>query len=168
MADGTVLSGTPPAPDSLAAVGAAALGRHAWQEAFEALSAADTAGTLSPAELDMLADAAWWTGRLPVALDVRERSYAAATRADDVIGAVTAAIGLGRDHLLRNDIAVANAWLNRAGHLLEGVPENIGHGYLAACRAFSSALSGDAERSLAEATEAVEIGERLGDRDLTA
>jgi class 3 adenylate cyclase len=168
VADGTVLGGTPPAPDSLGAAGAAALGRHAWQEAYEALSAADAAGTLSPAELDMLADAAWWTGRLPVALEVRERAYAAATRAGDVAGAVAAAIGLGRDHLLRNDIAVANAWLNRAGHLLEGVPENIGHGYLAACRAFSSALSGDAEGSLAEASEAVEIGERLGDRDLAA
>ena len=166
MTDGTV-SATPPA-GSPAALGAAALGRHAWQEAFEALSAADAAGQLSPAELDMLADAAWWTGRMPMALEVRERAYAAATRAGIIEAAVAAAIGLGRDNLLRNDIAVANAWLNRAGHLLDGVPENIGHGYLAACRAFAAALSGDAERSLADAAEALEIGERLGDRDLIA
>jgi class 3 adenylate cyclase len=160
-------SATPPA-DTPAALGAAALGRHAWQQAFETLSAADADGQLSPAELDMLADAAWWTGRMPIALEVRERAYAAATRAGLVEAAVVAAIGLGRDNLLRNDIPIANAWLNRAGQLLEGAPENIGHGYLAACRAFSAALTGDPEASLADASEALEIGERLGDRDLIA
>jgi class 3 adenylate cyclase len=168
VTDESIAGGISPASDSPVALGAAALDRHAWQEAYETLSRADANGRLTPAELEMLADAAWWTGRLPVALEVRERGYAAATRAGDVTAAVTAAIGLGRDHLLRNDIAIANAWLNRAGHLLDGVPENIGHGYLAACRAFSSALSGDAEGSLAQASAAVEIGERLGDRDLTA
>jgi class 3 adenylate cyclase len=99
---------------------------------------------------------------------VRERAYAAATRVGDIGAAAVAAVGLGRDNLLRNNIAIANAWLNRAAHLLEGVPENIGHGYLAACRAFAAALSGDAEGSLAGATAALEIGERLGDRDLIA
>ena len=166
--DRSITSGDTPPAVSPAALGAAALGRHAWQEAFETLSAADAQGQLSPAELDMLADAAWWTGRMPIALEVRERAYAAATRVGDIGAAAVAAVGLGRDNLLRNNIAIANAWLNRAAHLLEGVPENIGHGYLAACRAFAAALSGDADGSLAGATAALDIGERLGDRDLIA
>jgi class 3 adenylate cyclase len=145
-----------------------ALGRHAWREAFEILSKADAEGRLAPAELERLAQAAWWTGQLTLAIEVRERAYGGAMRAGDPQAAVLSAIGLARDNLFRNDAVVAGAWINRAGHLLENVPEGIGHGFLAAIRAFRAALTGDVEASLAEASRAVEIAERLGDRDLHA
>ena len=63
---------------------------------------------------------------------------------------------------------VATAWLKRAESMLEGLPENQGHGWLAATRAFHSALVGDTEDALAQATLAHEIGQRLELPDLTA
>lgn len=157
---------TPPSP--LVDEAQAALQRHAWHEAFDLLSKGDAERELTPIELDLLADAAWWTGRLPMALEVRERAYGSAMRAGDTVAAVRAAVELGRDNLFKNDLVVANAWLNRAAHLLEGTPENIGHGYLAACRSFAAALAGDVDASLADAERALAIGERFADRDLAA
>ena len=131
-----------------AEIAQAALDRHEWRQAYDALAAADDRGELSPNELELLAQSAWWLGMLPAAIDARERAYAAATRTGDHNAAVTAAIELGRDNLFRNALSVGEAWLNRAARLLEGVEENFGHGWLAATRAFHASLDGDAERSL--------------------
>ena len=145
-----------------------ALARHAWSEAHDILSGLDARGSLGPPELELLADASWWTGRLPEAIENRERAYGAATKAGDFESAARTAIGLGRDNLLRNDLTVATAWLNRAEHILEGVPQGSGHGFLAACRAFGSTLSGNIEAALAQASEALAIADRIHDRDLAA
>ncbi|HEX2142822.1 MAG TPA: hypothetical protein VHK28_11220, partial [Candidatus Limnocylindria bacterium] len=128
--------------------------------------AADARRELNATGLELLAQAAWWSGRLDVSLDARERAYSQAVKAKDSTTAVVAAIGLGRDNLLRMNTTVAAAWLNRADRLLEGVPENLGHGWLAGSRAFLHALGGDNDASLAQATTAHEIAVRIGDRDL--
>jgi class 3 adenylate cyclase len=151
---------------SLVEAAAAALDRHDWRAAFDGLSAANAQGPLRPSELELLAQAAWWTGQLPVAIDARERAYAVATRAGDVEGAATAAIGLGRDNLMRMSTSVSAGWINRAERLLEGVEENVGHGWLAAVRSFYASLIGNNDEALAQATRAFEIGVRLGERDL--
>ena len=39
--------------------GREALARHAWGEAYDLLAAEDAAGTLGPADLELLAQAAW-------------------------------------------------------------------------------------------------------------
>lgn len=155
-------------PPSLGDQAKDALGRHAWREAFDLLAGADARGALTPAELALLAEAAWWTGQLPLAIDVRERAYAAATKANDLETAVTVAIFLGRDHLYRNRVSVATAWLNRAERLLEGTEEGRGHGWLAATRAFHDALTGATDASLAQAERAIGIARRIEDRDLEA
>ena len=146
----------------------AALKRHAWTEAYELLAAEDAAGHLGPAELALFAEAAWWTGRLPVTIDARERAFAAAVKADDTETAVTVAIFLVRDNVFRNAHNVANAWIMRAERLLEDLPEGIGHGWLASARSFYSAIVGDEETALAEASRALDIARRFKDRDLEA
>ena len=143
-----------------------ALARHSWREAFELLSGEDTAGRLAPEELELLAQAAWWVGRLPLAIDARERAYAAATRAHDEEAAAALAIALARDHLFRNAAPVANAWLRRAERILERADVGIGHGWLAATQSFHDAIVGDEAGALANATRALEIGRRLQDRNL--
>jgi class 3 adenylate cyclase len=153
---------------SLAEQGRAALARHAWGEALEKLAEADAAGGVSPADVDAYADAAWWNGRLEQAIELRERAYAAATKAEEWDAAVMVAIKLARDNLYRSSGAMAGAWLQRAEHILEGVDENAGHGWLAATKAFRAALIGDTEESLAEAIKAEGIAARIGDRDLAA
>lgn len=145
-----------------------AAARHAWQEAYDLLAAVDARGELPRSELELLASSAWWTGRLPEAIEIRERAFGAATKAGDITSAVEVAINLGRDHLLRNDYAAATAWLNRAERLLEGVPESIGHGFLAACRGFGYTLAGQNDAAMEEATKALDIAERVGDPNLIA
>jgi len=79
----------------------AALGRHAWGEAFELLERADKDRTLDPPGLLLLAQAAWWVGRLPTAIDVLERAYAAAAKGGDFQTATIAATFLGRNNAMR-------------------------------------------------------------------
>ncbi|HET7646621.1 MAG TPA: adenylate/guanylate cyclase domain-containing protein [Candidatus Limnocylindria bacterium] len=156
------------AASSLAESARSALGRHAWREAYDLLADADRDGSLGAEELELLAEAAWWLGMLPTAIEVRERAYASAIKGGETEMAVIVAVWLARDHLFRNALSVASAWLSRADRLLEGVPENPGHGWVAATRGFHDALAGAPERTLEEATRAQEIGARFGDRNLEA
>ncbi|MBA3688744.1 MAG: hypothetical protein H0W81_07945 [Chloroflexi bacterium] len=145
-----------------------ALARHEWRAAFEGLSAADAAQALAPEELELLADAAWWTGQLPLAIEARERAFAAASKAGDVPTAVAAAINLARDSVFRLAMPTAEAWIKRAERMLEGMEENIGHGWVAGVRAGLASTGGNNEESIRQATRAVEIAERLGLPDLRA
>jgi class 3 adenylate cyclase len=159
----------PSSPSSpLVAQGADALARHAWGEALELLTQADAAGELTPSELNLLAGAAWWNGQLTKAIEIRERGYAAASRAGDAEMAVQLALELARDNVYRTTDPLAAAWLQRAEKLLQGTDENSGHGWLAVTKAFRFALLGDMEASLAAAVEAERIGLRSGDRNLAA
>jgi class 3 adenylate cyclase len=159
----------PGAPQaSLVETGQAALERHEWRAAFDALSGADVQGALTPEALELLAQAAWWTGQLPVAIEVRERAFAVATKAGNVEVAVIAGIGLARDNLMRMATDVALAWLKRVERLLDGTEESAGHGWVAVVRSLRASLMGDTEESLAQAIRAQEIGARLGLPDLEA
>lgn len=145
-----------------------ALARHEWRSAFEGLSASDAKEPLPPAALELLAEAAWWTGQLSVAIEVRERAFAGAIKAGDFQTAVLVALNLARDSIFRLAIPVAQAWVKRAEQMLERQPENIGHGWLAGVKASVAAVAGNNEESLAHATRALEIAERLGLPDLKA
>ena len=123
-------------PPSLVEQGREALARHAWAEALEKLTEADSAGDLEPGDLDAFAEAAWWNGRLEQAIELRERAYAAATKARQPEAAVLVAIKLARDNVYHSSDAMAAGWLQRAERILEGVPENPGHGWLAATKGF--------------------------------
>ena len=153
---------------SLVQRGTEALHRHAWREAFDLLSAADGEQALGPDELTLLAEAAWWTGQLPLAIEVGERAYGGAIRAGDAQAAVMSAIGLARYNLLRNDAVVAGAWIAHAERLLGDGPEGLGHGYLAVVRSFRAALTGDVQAALDAASRGLEIATRVGDRNLAA
>ncbi|HET6380390.1 MAG TPA: adenylate/guanylate cyclase domain-containing protein [candidate division Zixibacteria bacterium] len=158
----------PGAEPSLAEQGRAALARHAWTEALEKLTRADAQETLSPADVDAYADAAWWNGRLEQAIDLRERAYAAAIRAGLPVEAAKVAIKLARDNIYRSSDTMAGAWLQRAERLLSGMDESALHGWLAATAAFRAGVTGDVDRALAESVKAEDIAAHTGDRDLAA
>lgn len=153
---------------SLAAQGRDALARHAWGEALERFSDADAAGALTPAELNEYATAAWWNGRLAEAIEIRERAYGAATRAEQRDVAVGLALELARDNIYRTSDPLAAAWLQRAERLLADMDEHAGHGWLAVTKAFRLMLLGDVEGGLVEARQAEAIAARTGDRNLAA
>lgn len=157
----------PEAPEAPLAAARSALDRHEWQTALELLTTADEGGELGTEGLRLLASAAWWSGKFSDAIEYRERAYAAAIKAQEYEAAVAAALDLAVANLQRMSIGVAGAWANRAERLLEGQPENPGHGWLAAVRSFLAHLAGNSEQALAQASLALDIGVRFGVSDLT-
>ncbi len=146
----------------------AALGEHRWRDAYDLLTEADRTGSLAPDELELLAQASWWVGRLPDAIAARERAYAGYVKAgNDVMAAATAGL-VARDNLLRNAHSVARAWLSRGERLAASFPEGRVHGWLEATRALEESLGGRFEAALERATRAYEIARRVGDHDLEA
>lgn len=158
-----------PPVDEVLQAGREAIKRRAWREAFDLLTAADASAGLSPADLENLAQAAWWTGRLGECISARERAYVAYVESANHPQAALVAIALAKDYYGRRDSSVGTAWLNRAGRLLEGVPECIEHGYLIRTRGVV-AFEGlhDFDAALTHAQRALDIGTRFADRDLMA
>jgi class 3 adenylate cyclase len=142
-----------------------ALDRHAWEDAYETLSAASEQRRLSGEELELLAESAWWTARPQECIDASERAYAAYSREGEPNRAAYAALRLA--DLLSEQLSTAQAtgWVQRAARLLEDRPESVEHGYLELARV---KRSGSVEEMMRHATAVLDIGTRFGDRDLQA
>ena len=145
-----------------------ALDRHAWREAFELLRAADERGELSARDLDLLGEAAWWSGETDACISARERAYAAHLEAGEPEKAAMVAFWLVRDHGARLEGALSSAWLKRAERVLADRPESLAHGYLEMMRARAAQMSGDFDRAVEIAARAVEKGMQYGDPNLQA
>src|SRR3972149_7598498 len=156
------------APGDLLEQGRAAATRHAWSEAYEALSSAGAAERLGPEDLEQLAKASWWTGRSAGSIEARERAYAAYLERGDVERAAFCALTLRREHPTKLEASAARGWLSRAERLLADRPESSAHGYLAIAHAELAWHTGGFDRALEHVGRAVELGARTGDRDLQA
>lgn len=154
--------------DQLLAEGRAALARHAWRSAYEKLAAADGLEALLAADLEGLAEAAWWSGRLDECIAARERAYAGHTAAGDRRRAAWVAIWLVRDYRDRLAPALGAGWRNRAERLLAEEPECREHAWLAVLDSHSARVLGDLKGATRRAREATEIAVRVGSRDLEA
>jgi class 3 adenylate cyclase len=140
--------------------------RHAWREAYDLLRRADEGGALAPADLESLGEAAWWTGRLDEAMELRERAYAAAVEAGDPRRAALLALQLMQDHGLRGSLSVASGWLARAERLLSSEPEGIEHGHLALGTGMVALDTGELGRAGEAFRRARELAGRYGDGNL--
>jgi class 3 adenylate cyclase len=159
----TTTQAIPPAEALVQARTAAAQRR--WQDALELFTAAEQEG-LTPEDLDLLGDAAWWTGDMTAAIAAQERAYAGHIAADDPARAARTALQLATEYNHRLEGAVASGWVSRAQRLLEGTPETYAHGILERARRNAALNRGDLEGALEHATHVFEIGTRLADRDL--
>jgi DNA-binding SARP family transcriptional activator len=139
----------------------------AWREAYERLRSADQS-QLRPEDLEALAEASWWVGRLDDCITAHERAYRVYIAAGRVRQAASVALKLARDYEDKLDSSVASGWLHRTERLLEGEEESPEHGHLAVVHARVSLEKGELEVALAEARRAVNIGVRFGNRDLQA
>lgn len=147
--------------------GLQAFERNDWDAAFEALSAAEAAGPLPPEDLERLAEAAWWIGKSEECIKMRERVYAMYVESGDAHRAAGVAIAVAEDYFHKLARSVAHGWLQRAERHLEGLPESVQHGWMARSKAMLAlGEDKDFERAWALAGTAVDIGRRLGDRDL--
>jgi class 3 adenylate cyclase len=155
--------------DKTLKAGLEAARRHAWQEAFDLLSQADATAALPPENLETLAYAAWWTGRLEACISARERAFAARLAADHPRQAAVVAMALAKDHYAKGSPAIGTAWVKRAERLLADQPECVEQGYLERLRAvMAHDARGDYESALEHSRRALELGTRFGDRELQA
>jgi class 3 adenylate cyclase len=145
-----------------------ALERHAWGEAYECFIRADAEGALGGADLEALADAAWFTAHVDVGIEARERAFAAYSAEGDRVRAAGLAIRLAREYVYRGDASIGSAWMRRGERLLEGQKESAPHGYLAIRRSEDAKAAGDVSTAVVEAEEAVRIGGQVRDADLLA
>src|SRR5687767_11972742 len=99
--------------DSLEA-GRQAVSRNAWRDAYRFLREADEVEELAGPDLESLAAAAWWTGRLEEALALRERAYTTFSRSGEPSSAAMVAVVLAMDHMVKGAPSVAAGWLARA------------------------------------------------------
>ncbi|MGQ0608477.1 MAG: adenylate/guanylate cyclase domain-containing protein [Chloroflexota bacterium] len=145
-----------------------ALTRRHWPEAINLLPEAEAEGGVTAADLDALGEAAWWVGRLGLAIELRERAFAAHMAADDRPRAAGTALALANDYSHRLESAIASGWVKRAGRLLTDLPETREHGYLQRPLIAAALGRGDFADALEHAEQLLAIGARLHDPDLEA
>jgi class 3 adenylate cyclase len=148
------------------ASGRQAFERRAWQEAYRLLKEADEADLLSAEDLEALAKSAWWIGLAGESIALFERAYTAFLERGDRAQAAFIALILRRDYNAKLATSVAQAWLQRAEHLLEDEGESVAHGYLAIAHGELAFSRGELDHALTHYDRAVEISSRFDDPDL--
>src|SRR4051794_38574986 len=142
-----------------------AAARHAWREAYDAYSTAETE-SFSPDDLEAFAEAAFWTGRLDEAIALRERAYAGYVAGAQTQAAARLALTLSWDHSNRGAFAVSHGWFASAERLLDGQTESAEHGLLMLTRGVNTLFGeGNLAQAIDDFGRAHELGERFGDRD---
>jgi DNA-binding NarL/FixJ family response regulator len=139
----------------------------AWREAYEVLRDVDRS-TMAPADLELLADAAWWMSQGEASIAARQHAYAGFTASGRDYEAAGNAARLAVDHFTRGEPAVGAGWLAKAHRHAEAVPEGVGHGLLYVIDATVARFQGDLDRATELADRAAALGRRFGDPDLTA
>lgn len=142
--------------------------RHSWREAYDLLKEADQASPLSAPDLEQVGEAAWWSGNLEECIDYHERSYNGHLQDGNPRRAGYMALVLVRHHSSKNNSAVAMGWFNHAERLLQDEPECIEQGYLAQIRTIMLSEMGELNQALEQATLALDLGTKFGDRTLQA
>ena len=154
--------------------GRAAAARRAWEDAYTALSTAASRGPLDVGDLELLGDAATWTGRFEASTAAREQAYAAYLARADRRSAARVALGLGWNAAVTLRFSVVAGWMASAGRLLAADgdvaeaavwPE---HGLILSLMALNELAMGQLEPGLEHARAAYEIGRRTGDADIQA
>ncbi|HEY6992734.1 MAG TPA: LuxR C-terminal-related transcriptional regulator [Xanthobacteraceae bacterium] len=143
--------------------------QRAWADAFRAFWRADQESPLAAEDLELLALAAYLTGRDEEYLRTLERAYSAHVNAAQCARAARCAFWLGFRLLMRGEMGRASGWFARAQRLLErDARECAERGYLLLPTVGQGLVLSDYEAAYAAAAEAAAIGERCGDLDLIA
>jgi tRNA A-37 threonylcarbamoyl transferase component Bud32/tetratricopeptide (TPR) repeat protein len=156
-----------PGDDSLAR-GRAAFARHAWREAYDALSAADAAAGLDAEDLERLGEAAWWLSDGAASVRARERAYRRYAERGAARGAASMALALAEDHLHRLARSVAQGWLRRAERHLSGLSDVPELGWMHRLKFVIALGEGRPEEAMEHADRALAVARRVGDSDLEA
>jgi DNA-binding NarL/FixJ family response regulator len=142
--------------------------RHDWAGARERFTAARAAGELAAADLDALADAAWWLGDVDEASAVLEAACRRHLDEGRPGPAAMAAMGIAVNHFLRGDGVLGSGWVGRAQRLLRDQPEGPEHGYALFLELEGGLAGGDAAAVAGAAARVRDLGRRYADPNLVA
>ncbi|MFE0647956.1 LuxR C-terminal-related transcriptional regulator [Streptomyces sp. NPDC059534] len=147
-----------------------AAARESWAEAYALLREADRHPTraLTADDLDILSDAAWWSGHVDESVAARLRTHAAYVAAHDHRGAGLAAWWLHYEYASLGRPAAASGWLHRARHHLADLPPCPEQCFLAWTDAEEAEQHGDRAAALAAARRMTRLALRSGSPDLLA
>jgi DNA-binding NarL/FixJ family response regulator len=113
--------------------------------------------------------AVWWVGDSDSALRLGAAAFDALRADSQPDEAAKVAFYLALLHLSRGDEPQSYGWAGRAGRVLEGIPENPGHGYLLFLTEVQANLwVGEPAAAVDAARRVQDLGHRFHDRDLVA
>lgn len=159
----------PKGTEDLIQAGREALGRHSWTKALQCLQQADAETALSPDDLEQIAEAAWWTGRMDECCQLLERAYAGHVREKHPRSAALMALRLADIYHHKAARSVSTGWLKRAERLLENAEDTVEYGYLLRFQTVVAIeVDRDAESAMRLAKQSFDIGNRADDKDLLA
>jgi class 3 adenylate cyclase len=142
--------------------------RHDWEDARDLFLQAEKDKALSAPDLEMLGEAEFWSGHPQQRIDALERAYRAYVESGAPAKAAAVALQLSEFAFARQAMAIANGWMSRAQHLLDGEPISAAHAYLAMFNAFLTLYTGDVDGAMEAAEQAMELAKQSGDRDVDA
>jgi DNA-binding CsgD family transcriptional regulator len=148
--------------------GRKAFADHAWADAFVHLSAAAEDSSLEIDDLERQAAAAYLVGRADESVELWATAHHHCAQRVDVARAARCAFWLALILLNRGELARGGGWVDRAQRLLDdGEIDCVEHGYLRYCTALRLVFEGDVVAAQAGFGEAVEIGGRFNDPQLS-
>lgn len=151
--------------ETLAAARAAFGARH-WDAAYEGFLAARREAPLDADDLNALAEATWWLGRMDESLAAREEAYERYLEVSDNRRAAMRAFDIAYAYFLKGNEAVGGGWVSRAQRLVADEPDCPEQGYLLYF-AVETSLDGG-EETIAKARVVQAFGRRHADRNLVA
>ena len=142
--------------------------QRAWHDAYDNLSAADRAEPLGRDDLERLAIAAFLAGDDQACTALTTRAYRDCEQHSDTRRAARCTFWLAFGFLLEGEMAPAGGWVARAQLVLdEHHLDCAERGLLLLPTALGHLAAGELEQSLAGFSEALAIGQRFADADLT-
>jgi ATP/maltotriose-dependent transcriptional regulator MalT len=146
-----------------------ALAHHDWRACYDAVDGVSVEQPLGEAErLDLLADAAWWLGRIEQSIQARQSAHRLYESLGESRRAAMCAVWLYQDHCLRGRPAAAAGWLQRARRALDGDTGCAEYGALVLREAELAHGAGRLDDAAEMAEQARKLGRALGSADLEA
>jgi DNA-binding NarL/FixJ family response regulator len=150
------------------ASGRDALAQHAWEEAYETLSEADTSGSLNGEGLELIASAAYWSAHPEETVEFLERAYAAYVEEGNPAAAAMMAFRVAEQYGMRFAVPQSQGWAAKAQRLAEEDPSWPVHGWLQWMQGLMCWFQNDLDGAIGFYDRCIEIAAASGDRDLAA
>jgi DNA-binding CsgD family transcriptional regulator len=114
-----------------------------WAGALAQFSAARADRALDPEDVEAMARAAWWLGRVPESLALAEEAFRGFCDVDRQADAAMSALQLCLLWVTRGDLTIGNAWMHRARRILADLDPGPVHAYLSYLDAMIAMMEGD-------------------------